>query len=103
MPSNAVPTKCTGVLKVEVVYALPRAHDAVTLNVAEGTTVADAVLASGILERHPDIDLARSKLGVFGKVVNPETRLRSGDRVEIYRALAMDPKDARRARARKKR
>ena len=90
-------------LKVEVIYALPRAHDAITLNVAEGTTVADAVRASGILERHPEIDLARNKLGLFGKVVAPATRLASGDRVEIYRALAIDPKEARRARARKKR
>jgi putative ubiquitin-RnfH superfamily antitoxin RatB of RatAB toxin-antitoxin module len=91
------------VLKVEVVYALPRAHDAVTLNVAEGATVADAVRASGILERHPEIDLARNKLGLFGKVVAPATRLAPGDRVEIYRALAIDPKEVRRARARKKR
>ena len=98
-----MPTKCTGVLKVEVVYALPRAHDAVTLNVAEGATVADAVRASGILERHPEIDLARNKLGLFGKVVAPATRLAPGDRVEIYRALAIDPKEVRRARARKKR
>jgi putative ubiquitin-RnfH superfamily antitoxin RatB of RatAB toxin-antitoxin module len=89
--------------KVEVVYALPRAHDAVTVDVAEGASVADAVRASGILERHPEIDLARNKLGLFGKVVAPATRLAPGDRVEIYRALAIDPKEARRARARKKR
>ena len=90
-------------LKVEVVYALARAHDAVTLSVPEGANVADAVRASGLLERHPEIDLARNKLGVFGKVVNPATRLAAGDRVEIYRALLIDPKEARRARARKRR
>jgi uncharacterized protein len=90
-------------VKVEVVYALPRAHDAVTLSLPEGASVGDAVRASRILERHPEIDLARHKLGVFGKVVDAATRLESGDRVEIYRALAIDPKEARRARARKKR
>ena len=90
-------------LKVEVVYALPRAYDALTVNLAEGASVADAVRASGMLERHPEIDLARNKLGVFGKLVDPATRLAPGDRVEIYRTLAIDPKEARRARARKKR
>lgn len=90
-------------LKVEVVYALPGRHDAVSVSLHEGASVADALRASGILERHPEIDLARQKVGVFGKVVSVESRVSNGDRVEIYRSLSIDPKEARRSRARNKR
>jgi len=86
-------------LRVEVVYALPGGEDAVTLRVAAGATACDAAIASGIPGRHPEIDLARAKLGVFGKVVPPQHRLSAGDRVEIYRPLLLDPKEARRRRA----
>lgn len=67
-----------------------------------GATVRDALLASGIAQRHPEIDLGSSKLGIFGKAAAPGTRVADGDRVEIYRALAMDPKEARRRRAKRK-
>lgn len=90
-------------MEIEVVYALPEQEDAVRVRLASGATAADAVRASGILARHPEIDLGRSKLGVYGKVVAPEARLADGDRVEIYRPLVMDPKEARRRRALKKR
>lgn len=90
-------------MEVEVVYALPEREDAVRVRLAPGATAADAVHASGILARHPEIDLGRSKLGVYGKVVAPQSRLADGDRIEIYRPLAMDPKEARRRRALKKR
>jgi hypothetical protein len=90
-------------MEVEVVYALPEREDAVRVRLAPGATAADAVHASGILARHPEIDLGRNKLGVYGKVVAPEARLADGDRIEIYRPLAMDPKEARRRRALKRR
>ena len=90
-------------MEVEVVYALPESEDAVRLRLAPGATVADALRASGILARHPEIDLTRSKLGVYGRAVAQETRLADGDRVEVYRPLAMDPKEARRRRALKRR
>lgn len=89
-------------MEVEVVYALPEGADAVKLRIAPGATAADAVQASGILARHPEIDLAHGKLGVYGRVVAPQTRLADGDRVEVYRPLDMDPKEARRRRAGKK-
>ena len=89
-------------LSVEVVYALPGAEDAVSVRLAPGATLRDAVLASGILERHPEIDLAVQKLGVFGTPRPPDAPLADGDRVEIYRRLALDPKEARRRRARKR-
>ncbi len=92
-------------MEVEVVYALAEGEDAVTIRLAPGSTARDALRASGILARHPELDPARSKLGIYGKRVAPETLLAEGDRVEIYRPLAMDPKEARRRRAvrRKKR
>jgi putative ubiquitin-RnfH superfamily antitoxin RatB of RatAB toxin-antitoxin module len=88
-------------MEVEVVYALPEGADAVRLKLRAGATAADALRMSGILERHPEID--PGKLGVYGKVVAPETPLAEGDRVEVYRALVIDPKEARRRRALKKR
>jgi uncharacterized protein len=99
MPSRVVQTKSTATLSVEVVYALPGAKDAVTLRLAPGATVREAVLRSGMLERHPEIDLAVQKLGIFGEAAAADRTLADGDRVEIYRALAMDPKEARRRRA----
>jgi hypothetical protein len=92
-----------GTIRIEVVYALPDGEDAVSVQVAPGASLADAITASGMLERHPEIDLARNRIGVFGKVVKPDAPVAAGDRVEIYRPLAMDPKEARRRRALRKR
>lgn len=89
-------------MEVEVVYALARAADCVRLELPKGATALNAVRASGLLERHPEIAERALRLGIFGKPVAPETRLAEGDRVEIYRPLAMDPKEARRRRALRK-
>jgi putative ubiquitin-RnfH superfamily antitoxin RatB of RatAB toxin-antitoxin module len=85
-----------------VVYALPGAEDAVSLEVAPGTTLRDAIHASGLIERHPEIDLDRQKIGIYGTVKAPEAPAAHGDRIEIYRALLVEPKEARRKRAAKK-
>jgi len=90
-------------MKVEVVYALPAGADAVSVSVPAGATLRDAVLASGLLERHPEIRLEAQVFGVFGKRAPLEARLSAGDRVEVYRALTMDPKEARRRRAARRR
>jgi putative ubiquitin-RnfH superfamily antitoxin RatB of RatAB toxin-antitoxin module len=90
-------------VSVEVIYALPAGEDAVTLTVATGATAEDAVRASGLLERHPEIELGRQKLGIYGQVVAAQAPLRDGDRVEIYRPLTVDAKEARRRRAFKRR
>ncbi len=87
---------------VEVAYALPEEQVLLGLDVPEGTTVEQAVKLSGILERFPNIDLAKNKIGIFGKVTKPDTVLREKDRVEIYRPLIADPKESRRRRAEKK-
>ncbi len=91
-----------GSLRVEVGYALPEHEDSVSLSLPAGATALDALRASRLLERHPEIDLARQKIGIYGRVVGAEARLRDGDRVEVYRPLAVDPKEARRQRALRK-
>lgn len=89
-------------LQVSVAYS-PRAGvvDEVLLKLSRGATLIDAVRASGMLERHADIDLTQARLGIWGRVQPPETRLRERDRVELYRPLTVDPKEARRLRYRK--
>lgn len=86
-------------IKVEVLYALPHEQTLLSVDVAQGTTLADAVKISGMLERYPDIDLASNKVGIFGKLSKQDVALRDKDRVEIYRPLLADPKEVRRKRA----
>ena len=90
-------------MKVEVIYALPAAADAVSVSLPAGATLRGAVLASGMLQRHPEIALEKQAFGIFGKRAALDARLAPGDRVEVYRALAIDPKEARRRRAARKR
>ena len=88
-------------LRVTVAYSpRPREVDLVELSLAAGATVIDALRASGLLERHPEIQLSEQKIGVWGKAAALDTPLRDGDRVELYRALQVDPKEARRLRYR---
>lgn len=86
-------------INVEVVYALPQEQALLKLQVPEGCTVGEAVRLSGVLERHPEIDLAKNKLGIYGKLSKPDAVLRDRDRIEIYRPLIADPKEVRRQRA----
>ena len=88
-------------LEIEVAYAKPEQQIIIALQVPEGTTAKQAIDASGLLERFPEIDFSDIKTGVFGAVCSDEHRLKQGDRVEIYRPLQNDPKEARRQRAAK--
>ncbi len=83
-------------MTVEVAFALPEKQTLLALQVPVNTTVIQAVESSGILDLHPEIDLARQKLGIFGRLAKPSEVLRPGDRVEIYRPLKADPKEVRR-------
>ncbi len=85
--------------RVEVAYATPSRQEVIEVTVPPGATVEQAIRASGILERFPDIDLARQRVGVFGEGRQLQDPVRDRDRVEIYRPLIADPKQARRARA----
>lgn len=84
---------------VEVIYALPAEQVLVTRTLPAGATLRDAVVASGLLEKYPEIDLARNKVGIWSKLAKPDTPLRDRDRVEIYRPLIADPKEVRKQRA----
>jgi putative ubiquitin-RnfH superfamily antitoxin RatB of RatAB toxin-antitoxin module len=90
-------------LHVSVAYS-PSAGvvDESQLRVQAGATLIDAIRASGVLERHAGLDIAQAKLGIWGRVQPPDTPLRERDRVEIYRPLRVDPKEARRQRYRRK-
>ena len=86
-------------MNVEVIYALPTQQRLLRVKLAEGATVEDAIRASGVLDAFPEIDLAKSKVGIFSKLVKLDEKLRDRDRVEIYRPLIADPKEVRRKRA----
>jgi putative ubiquitin-RnfH superfamily antitoxin RatB of RatAB toxin-antitoxin module len=89
-------------LQVYVVYATPQSEFIRPLRVGAGTTVGQAIEASGVLASFPEINLVTQPVGIYGKKKTLETLLRDRDRVEIYRALVADPKDSRRKRAAKK-
>ena len=84
---------------VEVAYALPDKQDIVMLEVLPGTTAVEAVSQSEICHYFPDLQLEDASLGVFGKAVKNDYVLHAGERVEIYRPLIADPKEARKQRA----
>ena len=84
---------------VEVAYALPDKQSLISLEVEEGTTIKEAIEASGVLDTYDQIDLARDKVGIFSKFATLDTVLREKDRVEIYRPLIADPKKVRKERA----
>ncbi|PKO83580.1 MAG: RnfH family protein [Betaproteobacteria bacterium HGW-Betaproteobacteria-11] len=86
-------------LLIEVVYALPERQDVVGLHLPPGSTVEQAIRASGLLAKYPEIDLAQNKLGIHARLVKTDTPLRDRDRVEIYRPLLADPKEVRKQRA----
>ena len=86
-------------MRVEVAYARPDRQRLVTVELAVGATARDAVRKSGLEADFPEIDSERAPLGVFGRACAGDTVLRAGDRVEIYRPLQDDPKEARRKRA----
>ena len=90
-------------IHVEVAYALPDKQKIIGLDVEPGCSARDAVLSSKITELFPEIEPETAKMGVFGKAIPKpaEYALSEGERVEIYRPLLIDPKEARRARAEK--
>ena len=85
-------------IQVEVTYALPDEQVVHEVEGEPGMTVEQAIKSSGILQEHPEIDLSKSKVGVFGKAAKLDAVLHPGDRVEIYRPLIADPKEARKKR-----
>ncbi|NEX20656.1 RnfH family protein [Thiorhodococcus mannitoliphagus] len=86
-------------IQVSVAYVGPEGQALRNLEARTGTGAEEAIKQSGILGQFPEIDLATNKIGIFGKLVKPDQELHDGDRVEIYRPLIADPKEARKRRA----
>lgn len=86
-------------IRVSVLHAEPGRVFSVNLELPVGATVADAIEQSGIRTARPDIGIRGDRLGIFARKASLQAVLRDGDRVEIYRPLRIDPKDARRRRA----
>jgi len=86
-------------ITVEVVYARPDRQALVEVQVEDGATLQEALDASGIYDRFPRDPLRASPAGIWGREVGRDTVLKDGDRVEIYRPLKRDPREARRERA----
>ena len=84
---------------VEVAYALAEKQSLISLEVKEGSTLKEAIDASGILKQYRQIDLSNDRVGIFSKFATLDTVLREKDRVEIYRSLEADPKKNRKERA----
>ncbi len=89
-------------ITVEVAYATPAKQLILSAKVLPNATIEEAILASSILTSFPEIDLTKVKVGLFGQLATLQTRLSAGDRVEIYRPLTIDPKQARKQRVKKK-
>lgn len=86
-------------MRVEVAYAIAGKQFLVELTLPLSSTVADAINRSGVLDAFPELDTGNLDVGIFSRAVTLETELTDGDRVEIYRPLLVDPKEARRLRA----
>ena len=91
-------------IEVTVVYC-PRPNECTEIEVSlESCATLDEVIhRSGLLHSHPEINPVRDGIGVWGKVKSGQDLAHAGDRIEVYRALSVDPNMARIARARKKR
>jgi len=86
-------------LSIEVCYALSGKQEVVRLKLPAGATLQQALEASGLLAKYPEIDLKKNKFGIFAKLSKLDSVLRDQDRVEIYRPLIADPKEVRKQRA----
>lgn len=98
--TDARPADSAAPIHVEVLYALARHAELIALELPAGATLEQAIAASGLLEKYPEIQLGQThKTGIYAKLAALDTVLREHDRVEIYRPLIADPKTARKKRA----
>lgn len=86
-------------ISITVCYATPEKQVEIALDIDENCTVADAITQSKIIEQFPEINLSDNAVGIFYKCATLNTIVQEGDRVEIYRRLTVDPKDARRTKS----
>lgn len=86
-------------IRIEVAHATPQRQVVLALDVPQGCTVAEAIERSSIREEFPGLVVDPNAVGIFGRKAAFDRVLQAGDRVEIYRPLIADPKEARRRRA----
>lgn len=86
-------------IEVEVAFATPQSQSLCRLSLDAGATVDDAIHAAQLQASFPEYRIADLATGIWGKLAAREQRLKSGDRVEVYRELERDPMEARRIRA----
>lgn len=105
MPSRRAPGRFTvssdggEQVNVEIAFATPDRQAVVRVTLPKGTSVAEALRASAFAERFPDFDFDAASVGIWGQVVSRDSLVRDGDRIEVYRPLQRDPREARRERA----
>ncbi|MDA3934035.1 MAG: RnfH family protein [Gammaproteobacteria bacterium] len=96
-------TQADDMISVELVYALPQRQSIQILHLPKASSVTTAVQQSGLLQQHPELmDQSapwQQRVGIFGRMCAADRVLQQGDRIEIYRPLLIDPKEARRQRA----
>ncbi len=90
-------------MRVSVALALPARQDVIELELPDGASVGDAIAAARLGDRYPDVDFSSMRTGIWSRAAAANTRLRDGDRVELYRPLKADPKQQRRNRAKARR
>jgi hypothetical protein len=88
-------------INIEVAYAVSETQCIIKLVVHEGCSIELAIDRSGILLEFPEIDLMKQKVGIFSKQKKLSDMVHEGDRIDIYRLLMIDPKEARRKRVKK--
>jgi putative ubiquitin-RnfH superfamily antitoxin RatB of RatAB toxin-antitoxin module len=85
-------------MNIGVCYAEAERQLWMKIDVPDGTSIRDAIERSGLLNRFPEIDLGKQKVGIFGKLVKLDGKVQDGDRIEIYRPITADPKTVKRRR-----
>ncbi len=98
---DKVETSQNAKIQVEVVYGIPSKQELLLISVDDGTTIEQAISASGILDTFPEIDLSKNKVGIWNRTAKLTDKLKDLDRIEIYRPLIADPKEVRKRRAEK--
>jgi putative ubiquitin-RnfH superfamily antitoxin RatB of RatAB toxin-antitoxin module len=93
--------QANNLIKVEVFYANAEKQFLQEVEILQGAKAIEAIQQSTVLQQFPEIDLTKNQIGIFSKKINLDTELKAGDRIEIYRPLLIDPKEARKNRARK--
>lgn len=88
-------------ISIEVAYATPDAQKIIAIEVPEQTTIEEAITISRIVTFFPEINLTSQNVGIFSQRRNLSDQVKEGDRIEIYRPLLIDPKEARRHKAKK--